>query len=96
MVTDAQPLSFSILHEHYSISSKVYQKWMQDIDDKGFIPEEELIKSLWPDKIQPKTMNPEFEIKDGSVKISSPTLGASIGYKEKSDEIPARGWNIYK
>ena len=31
---------------------------MKAIDDKGLIPEEELIENFWPQKMQPKTSPP--------------------------------------
>lgn len=71
------------------------EKWMQDIDDKGFMPEEELIKSFWPDKIQPKTDELSYEIKEGYIELKCTTAGANIGYKTKDDLLPHLGWNIY-
>ena len=32
--------------------------WMKEVNDKGHIPEEELIKSFWPNKVQPTTRDP--------------------------------------
>jgi hypothetical protein len=73
------------------------EKWMINIDDKGFIPEEELIKQFWPEKIQPITADPII-IKDGDFfSISCETKGAVIGYKYKKQDMMAwLGWMPYK
>ena len=71
------------------------EKWMKEIEDKGFIPEEDLIRQFWPDKIQPKTMDPIARMEEGRLIISCATEGASIGYKRPSDEKPWLGWRIY-
>ncbi len=72
------------------------ERWMASIDDKGFIPEEELIRQFWPDKVQPKTEAPVALWKEGKLHIDNATEGASLGYKSAKDEDPWRGWQIYK
>ncbi len=73
------------------------EQWMINIDDKGFIPEEELIKQFWPEKIQPITAEPII-IKNGDFfSISCETKGAVIGYKYKKQDMMAwLGWRPYK
>lgn len=70
--------------------------WMKDIEDKGMIPEEELIQQFWPNKIRPKTTNPDTQLEEGKLIISCATEGASIGYKLPVDEEVWTGWRIYK
>ena len=55
------------------------ERLMAQIKDKGSIPEEQLIRQFWPDKIQPNTSSPVATIKNGKMKISCATEGASIG-----------------
>ena len=62
----------------------------------GHIPEQELINTFWPDKIQPLTANPELNAEDGKLQISCQTEGASIGYKRLQDLEEGLGWQIYK
>ena len=72
------------------------EQWMINIDDKGFIPEEELIEEFWPQKIQPVTTNPLIIQKGKEIVISCETDGASIGYKiKKQDTNPWKGWRPY-
>jgi N-sulfoglucosamine sulfohydrolase len=72
------------------------ERWMEEIKDMGFIPEEELIKQFWPNKKQPLTANPIIKNENGKIYISCETKGASIGYKLEADgDNPAIGWRIY-
>ena len=71
-------------------------RWMEAIDDKGDIPEEDLIRQFWPNKIQPKTDNPVVSFNNNQYQISCATEGAAIGYKLQEDEKPWLGWKIYQ
>ncbi len=70
--------------------------WMQDIEDKGHIKEEDLIQQFWSNKKQPRTSNPTIKKTDGKLTISCATEGASIGFKTAEEEHPALGWTIYQ
>ena len=70
-------------------------RWMKEIDDKGHIPEVELINQFWPNKIQPVTATPVVKKKKGKIEISCSTPGATVGYKFPSEEVKWIGWNIY-
>lgn len=70
--------------------------WMGNIKDMGHIPEQELINTFWPDKIQPLTANPVFHMENGKLHITCQTKGASIGYKRPQDLEEGLGWQIYK
>ena len=73
------------------------EQWMINIDDKGFIPEEELIKQFWPEKIQPITADPIIIKEEDFFSISCDTKGAVIGYKyKKQDKMAWIGWRPYK
>ena len=65
---------------------KACEKWMEEVDDKGNIPEEELIKSFWPNKIQPssnkkKTDAPIIKKIRNKLVATCQTEGANVGYK---------------
>ena len=74
-------------------------EWIEEIDDKGFITEDELIQRFWPGHVQPVTLPPKFTPDGGSgrgkmiVRLASPTDGASIAWTTDADgEAP---WKIY-
>ena len=69
--------------------------WMNKISDMGHIPEQELINTFWPDKIQPLTANPVLHVENGELQITCQTEGASIGYKRLQDLKEGLGWQIY-
>jgi N-sulfoglucosamine sulfohydrolase len=71
------------------------ERWMGQINDKGFIPEEQLIRQFWPGKVQPITETPSVKIENGKMSITCSTEGASIGYKLSEDDKPWLGWRIY-
>ena len=69
--------------------------WQLEIGDKGFIPEHDLIELFWPEMRQPVTQNVTFDKQDfGTLKLSSKTKGASIGYQIGKD-IGTNHWNLY-
>lgn len=72
------------------------ERWMTEIEDKGHIPEEELIRQFWTNKIQPKTATPEITIKNNQVVIDCETEGAAIGYKHAEADKVWLGWEVYQ
>jgi len=71
------------------------KKWMDDINDMGFIPEMEMVEKMWPGGKQPVTTKPNIEI-DGKkkiFKISCDTEGASIVYTTEDGKNPH--WMLY-
>ena len=71
-------------------------KWMKEVDDKGHIPEEELIKSFWPNKIQLTTRDPIINKVGDNLVASCQTEGANIGFKfSQQDTISWKGWRPY-
>jgi len=72
-------------------------RWMEDVDDKGFLDEHEMVKQFWPGRIQPATRNPFFqEEAEQFISISSDEAGAYLGYQvvEAGDTLTAH-WEIY-
>ena len=71
------------------------QNWQNEINDQGFIPENKIVESFWPNLIQPKTENVEFKMRDdGLYELTSITNGASIGYQIE-DQIGTNSWSLY-
>ena len=71
------------------------ENWQEEINDQGFIAENKLVESFWPNMVQPKTENVEFKIRDdGSYELTSITNGASIGY-QIDEEIGTNSWSLY-
>tara|TARA_B100000579_G_scaffold163811_1_gene132982 strand:+ start:14881 stop:16548 length:1668 start_codon:yes stop_codon:yes gene_type:complete len=71
------------------------ENWQKEINDQGFIAENKLVKSFWPNMIQPKTENVDFKIvEDGLYKLTTLTNGASIGY-QIDEKIGTNSWSLY-
>jgi N-sulfoglucosamine sulfohydrolase len=72
------------------------ERWMKEVDDKGHMPEQELIKMFWPNKIQPVTSNPIIQKVGDSLVVTCQTKGANIGYKYLNEYVnPLMGWRPY-
>ena len=71
------------------------KKWQNEIDDKGFLHESELLNNFWPDGIQPKTKNVSIKrTKNNLIFLNSKTNGASIGF-QIDNEIGSTSWRLY-
>jgi len=71
------------------------ENWQKEINDQGFVPENKLVKSFWPNMIQPKTENVDFKIgDDGLYELTTLTNGASIGY-QIDEKIGTNSWSLY-
>ncbi len=76
---------------------KVHEDWMEEVGDKGFIPEPELVESMWPGMVQPVTAEPRISALGSQGKLTitlrCATEGASIAYT--TDEDDEAHWNLY-
>ncbi len=70
-------------------------RWMEAINDKGFINEVDLISQFYPNGKAQLTAVPDIKINNGKVFVSCETLGAQIGYRYASKKAPYVGWNKY-
>ncbi len=72
--------------------------WEKEIDDKGGIPEKELLLSMWPEGIQPKTASPAVNRSNKKIVLTCTTEGSSIAYlisdQEMTPDLDA-GWLLY-
>ena len=72
-------------------------RWMVEIEDQGLIPEQELVLSLWPGRIQPVTEAPVAINQSGALVLRSNTEGASIGYQFVDDSTSlSEQWQLYR
>ncbi|MBW7997142.1 MAG: sulfatase [Candidatus Glassbacteria bacterium] len=74
-------------------------EWIEEIDDVGFITEDQLIERFWPGRVQPVTRPPRIVPDGGSLRravlvgMASPTDGASIAWtSEEGEDVH---WNLY-
>ena len=70
------------------------KSWQNEIDDKGFTNESELINEFWPNMIQPLTKPVEITVLDNIISLKCDTSGASIGYQTGS-QIGSQNWDLY-
>ena len=68
--------------------------WQEEIDDKGFVNESELIQEFWPNMIQPITKPVDISVSNNIISLKCDTSGASIGYQTGS-QIGSQNWNLY-
>jgi arylsulfatase A-like enzyme len=70
-------------------------QWISEVGDKGAIPELDLLESMWPNKIQPKTQVVQFW-NDGQnmISLNCSTPGASIAY-QKGSAVGGSRWQLY-
>ena len=71
------------------------ERWMKDIDDKGRIPEIDLIADFYPNGKAQLTNAPKLKINNGKVSVYCDTPGARIGYRYASEKNPYNGWKHY-
>ncbi len=76
--------------------SKECDRWMQEIQDKGLIPEKEYVHSIWKGDLQPLTQIPEIQVNGNTLSFTCETKGASIGYKIISGSVEPKSWAIYQ
>ena len=70
-------------------------EWIERVGDLSQISEEEMIESMWPSRIQPRTSTPSFLATPQGITIQSETEGASLGYQVLPSEQPDH-WLIYR
>ncbi len=66
-------------------------EFVKSINDRGLIPETELVGQIWPDGSKPVTADPVINFENGQVSISCSTSGATIGYRVGESS----SWKIY-
>ena len=71
-------------------------RWLSGFDDKGMMPEPDLINEIWPGMEQPVTSSPTASRQYGRVVLSSLTPGANIGYQMlgPAEEFGST-WQVY-
>ncbi|QZT37563.1 sulfatase [Halosquirtibacter xylanolyticus] len=69
-------------------------EWQLRVSDKGFIAEQDLIRMMWPNMIQPETSNVIFKLNKKKLSMDCKTNGASIAY-QLGDQIGGQHWTLY-
>jgi N-sulfoglucosamine sulfohydrolase len=94
----ADPWQFKNLADDPEYANKLkelrqaYDEWLKDVGDLSTIPEAQMVKNWWNGEDQPpKTESPKVLLQGRSVKLSSGTPGASIGYKFRTKDA----WSAY-
>ena len=77
--------------------SLALDNWIKSTGDLNLIPESELKAKFLPNGKQPVTSKPIVSVKNGKVKVTCPTEGASIAYKfiNKGEEPTDNHWHLY-
>jgi hypothetical protein len=71
--------------------------WIRDTQDKGMMPEEKYVESIWPDGSQTLTADPVLSMRDGQIFLSTGTSEAYIGYQwSLSKDSLTNQWSIYQ
>ncbi len=82
--------------EKLSELSAELDNWLSGFDDKGMMPEPDLIREIWPGMEQPVTSSPTATRQYGRVVLASTTEGANIGYQIlAADEELSSTWSVY-
>ncbi|MEM1259832.1 MAG: sulfatase [Bacteroidota bacterium] len=73
------------------------ENWVNEIDDTGLRPENELVEAFWPQGNQPQTENPFFIYINGKLTIDCTTEGASLGYRlvAEPQSQERNVWKVY-
>jgi uncharacterized protein (TIGR02145 family) len=69
--------------------------WLLEIGDRTGRPETELIESMWPGGVQPRTVAPSIAWREGRVAIECPTEGSAIAYQVDGRGFRAGHWLLY-
>ncbi len=100
--TEADPHELNNLAEDPLYADKLLElreeldRWMEEIEDLGEVPEPELIASMWPGLEQPVTAAPAATRRYGKVELQSETNGAQLGYQLLGAEQEiGRTWHVY-
>jgi uncharacterized protein (TIGR02145 family) len=75
--------------------SGALEAWMDRIGDDPLRPEKDLVESMWPGGVQPKTAPPAVSWHDGTVEIECPTEGAAIAYQVDGRGYGPDHWMLY-
>jgi arylsulfatase A-like enzyme len=96
--TDVDPFEFNNLATNPDYAEKLAElqaahlKWIEDYGDLGALNEQEMVLNWWGGKdTPPVTAASDISYENGKVSLSSPTKGASMGYRKST----ADSWSVY-
>ena len=68
--------------------------WQRSINDRGFVPESEIVNAFWPNMIQPTTADVVIRHQKLKTHLNCETKGASIGY-QIGENRGSKKWLLY-
>jgi N-sulfoglucosamine sulfohydrolase len=71
------------------------EDWMRENHDDPLRPEKDLVESMWPGGVQPKTASPTIALREGRVAMDCPTVGAAIAYQVDGRGFAPDHWFLY-
>lgn len=74
-------------------------QFLNEVHDKGSIPEAKMVEQMWPGNQQPKTPEPVVLVKNGLIQLSCTNSAASIGYIISDKKIKPtinNSWQLYQ
>jgi arylsulfatase A-like enzyme len=101
---EADPYNLNNLAQDKKYAGKLEElrnelsSWMNLTNDKGFIPEEELVKQMWGYKdAPPGTASPCYRVEVDMVSLECLTEGASISWQwiDEGASPKKNEWNVY-
>jgi len=75
--------------------SGALEAWLERIGDDPLRPEKDLVESMWPGGVQPKTAPPAVSWTDGKVEIECPTEGSTMAYQVDGRGYGPNHWLLY-
>lgn len=73
-------------------------QFVNDVHDKGSIPEAKMVEQMWPGNVQPQTPQPTVSFKNGLIQLSCTNSAASIGFILSDKKIKPtinNSWQLY-
>jgi uncharacterized sulfatase len=71
------------------------EAWQESIGDLGMVPEAVLMEEMKPGGVTPQTKPPESSFVGGKVSFNSPTEGATVVYRTRSDDGAWSDWKLF-
>ena len=101
--TQTDPYEFHNLADDSAYSGKlnelraVLDEWMKYTDDKGFIPENQMLASMWPGLKQPVTADPSV-LENGMISLRCETPGSTVSWQwlDPGKDVDEHNWAIYQ
>lgn len=74
---------------------KEMDRWLNEVGDKGAIPEKEMVRQMWGGDVQPVTDSVSYSLNGDVVTLQCATEGNSIAWRYRGEGNPQE-WFLYK